>query len=242
MLVNVVQFPTRRTHPATTTAPPQAAPSARNGNRCAVAQDPGTWPSRERPACPATEQGTAMFATAATPPAEPGGGRGPRSMQLVQPTSFRKLTPCSTCPRKRSSSTPLTRCGRLRPPPRRSLSAPSSGATPSRTRSAGNFGAGGGSMDSRELGDPARRTAATAARPRRSGPFRRRSLKSLGLTAPFLAPPGAICRTPRSPRSCLQDPAEERERWDSGPRRSAQHLRDTQALTIRAAQVRDLHE
>jgi len=41
---------------------------------------PGGWL-----ACPAAEQGTAMIATAATPPAEPGGCRGPRSMQLVRP-------------------------------------------------------------------------------------------------------------------------------------------------------------
>ena len=38
-----------------------------------------------RLARPATEQGTAMIATAATPLAEPGGCHGPTSMQLAWP-------------------------------------------------------------------------------------------------------------------------------------------------------------
>ena len=39
----------------------------------------------QRLAGPAAEQATAMIATAATPPAEPGGCRRPRGMQFVQP-------------------------------------------------------------------------------------------------------------------------------------------------------------
>jgi len=41
-------------------------------------------PESDSPARPRST-GTAMIATAATPPAEPGGCHGPRSMQLARP-------------------------------------------------------------------------------------------------------------------------------------------------------------